>query len=292
MKKVTVKVPATTANIGPGFDCLGCAFSLYDTLTYEIIDSGLEIIGDSPAYCNEHNLAVRGYKSVTDRLAIPMDGLRITADYRIPMSHGLGSSAAMIVAGAAAANALHGSPFTKDELLEITTPLEGHPDNLAPALFGGLTASLMLGEKPVTVRYALSKNVAFTVLIPDFNLSTSLARSVLPDTVSRGDAIFNISHTAVLLKALELGDGEIISAALDDRLHQPYRSSLIPGYEEIRALALDCGADGFCISGAGPTLLSVSTAPSVPERLERAMERFPTWKVMTLRTDSEGVKAE
>ena len=223
MKKVTVKVPATTANIGPGFDCLGCAFSLYDTLTYEIIDSGLEIIGDSPAYCNEHNLAVRGYKSVTDRLAIPMDGLRITADYRIPMSHGLGSSAAMIVAGAAAANALHGSPFTKDELLEITTALEGHPDNLAPALFGGLTASLMLGEKPVTVRYTLSKNVAFTVLIPDFNLSTSLARSVLPDTVSRGDAIFNISHTAVLLKALELGDGEIISAALDDRLHQPSR---------------------------------------------------------------------
>lgn len=292
MDRVTVEVPATTANIGPGFDCLGCAFTLCDVLTYELTNSGLEIVGDSPAYCNEHNLAVQGYKAVIDRLGLPMDGLKITADYHIPMSHGLGSSAAMIVAGAAAANALHGSPFSKDELLEITTPLEGHPDNLAPALLGGLTASLMLGNKPITAKYPLNENVVFTALIPDFNLSTALARSVLPDMVSRSDAIFNVSHAAVLLKALELGDGQLISAALDDRLHQPYRRSLIPEYDDIRQTVLGCGADGFCISGAGPTLLSISTAQDVPEKLKKAMSAFPHWRVLVLGTDNIGVRVK
>jgi len=286
---VTVRVPATTANIGPGFDTFGCALQLYNTFTFEETASGLQFTGCEEEFCNADNLAVVAYRCVMDALGLPMPGLKITIQTGIPICRGLGSSASLIAAGAAAANALHGSPYTKLELLGICNDIEGHPDNLAPALLGGLVASYVDNGRPVAARYSVHPKLRFTALSPDFQLSTHLARSVLPKTVPFADAVFNVSRSAVLLKAMEEGNAELIRAALHDRLHQPYRSSLIHGYEEVRALALSCGALGFCISGAGPTLLCLSMDEGFDSRLAPQLTALPhNWQLLSLPIDHEG----
>ncbi len=288
---VTVRVPATTANIGPGFDTFGCALALYNTFTFEEIDSGLHFAGCEEAYCNEENLAVVSYRSVMDALGLPMPGLSITMHTEIPICRGLGSSASLIAAGAAAANALHGSPYTPLQLLGICNDIEGHPDNLAPALLGGLVASFVEDGHPVAAQYDVHPALRFTALIPDFKLSTHRARGVLPKEVPYSDAVFNVSRAAVLLKALEQGDGDLIRVSLTDRLHQPYRSSLIPGYEQAKKLALDCGALAFCISGAGPTLLCLSKDENFDETLTHRLSELPGhWMQLPLPVDHNGVQ--
>lgn len=288
---VTVRVPATTANIGPGFDTFGCALALYNTFTFEEIDNGLRFAGCEEAYCNEENLAVVSYRSIMDALGLPMPGLSITMHTEIPICRGLGSSASLIAAGAAAANTLHGSPYTPLQLLGICNDIEGHPDNLAPALMGGLVASFVENGHPVAVQYDIHPALRFTALIPDFKLSTHLARSVLPKEVPYADAVFNVSRAAVLLKALEHGDTELIRVSLADRLHQPYRSSLIHGYEQVQQLALDCGALAFCISGAGPTLLCLSKAEGFDTALRQRLHELPKhWQQLPLPVDHSGVQ--
>ena len=173
---VTVRVPATTANLGPGFDTLGLALALYNTLTFEELAEGLYFEGVDPEYATAENLAVVAYKAVLSKLGLPMPGLRISVQAEIPICRGLGSSAALIAAGAAGANANHGSPLTRAELLAVCNDIEGHPDNLAPAIFGGLVASFVENERPYIARYSLHKRLRCTALIPDFQLSTHLAR--------------------------------------------------------------------------------------------------------------------
>ena len=288
---VTVRVPATTANIGPGFDTFGCALALYNTFTFEEIDTGLHFAGCEEAYCNEENLTVVAYRFIMDAMGLPMPGLSITMHTEIPICRGLGSSASLIAAGAAAANALHGSPYTPLELLGICNDIEGHPDNLAPALLGGLVTSFVEEGRPVAAQYNVHPALRFTALIPDFKLSTHLARSVLPKEVPYSDAIFNISRAAVLLKALEQGNGDLIRVSLQDHLHQPYRSSLIPSYEQVKKLALDCGALAFCISGAGPTLLCLSMDDHFDAALAaRLGELDQHWTQLSLPVDHDGVQ--
>lgn len=288
---VTVKVPATTANMGPGFDTFGCALALYNTLTFEEIDEGLIFSGCDEAYQNDENLAVIAYRKVMESLHLPMPGLSITIQADIPVCRGLGSSAAMIAAGAAAANALHGSPYTPLELLGICNDIEGHPDNLAPALLGGLVASYVDDNIPVAAAYPLHKDLRFTALIPDFQLSTHLARGALPKEVPFADAVFNISRAAVLLKALENGDEDMIRRSLQDKLHQPFRGKLIAGYEEVRATALECGCTAFCISGAGPTLLCLSFGSAFDEAMAKKMSDLPGhWRMLSMAVDHTGVQ--
>ena len=246
---VTVRVPATTANLGPGFDTLGLALARYNTLTFEEVPEGLFFDGVEPEYATEENLAVIAYKAVLSKLGLPMSGLRVSG-----------------------ANANHGSPLSREELLAVCNAIEGHPDNLAPAIFGGLVASFVENGRPYIARYSLHRSLRCTALIPDFQLSTHLARSVLPEKVPYFDAIYNVSRTAVLLKALENGDTETISAALRDRLHQPFRRTLIAGFDEAEQLANDCGCVAFFISGAGPTLLCLSAAPAFAARLAETLE--------------------
>ena len=168
--------------------------------------------------------------------------------------------------------------------------IEGHPDNLAPAIFGGLVASFVEDGRPYIARYSLHRSLRCTALIPDFQLSTHLARSVLPEKVPYFDAIYNVSRTAVLLKALENGDTETISAALRDRLHQPFRRTLIPGFDEAEALAHDCGCVAFFLSGAGPTLLCLSADPDFDEKLASRLSRLPGhWQQLPLPVDHEGI---
>ena len=189
MKRVTIRVPATTANLGPGFDAFGCALSLYTDVTFEETDSGLEITGCDEAYTGPDNLAYTAYCAVLGTLSEEVRGVKIHIDAHIPICRGLGSSAALLVAGAMGANVLRGNKLSTQGLLNITNAMEGHPDNLAPAFLGGLTASMVDGGLPVSVSFPLHAGWEFLVLIPDFTLSTPLARSVLPEQVNRRDAI-------------------------------------------------------------------------------------------------------
>ena len=278
-----VRACASSANLGPGFDCFGLAWQCRDTIEFLPEGEGLVIEGCHERYRNESNLAYRAYKAALDEAGAEDGPLVIRfLETQIPVSRGLGSSAALIVAGVQAANELRELGFSRQELLRIATGVEGHPDNVAPALCGGLTVSAMDGDQVVTVPARLSDKLRFAALVPDFELSTELSRSVLPESFSRADAIFNMSRAALLLRALELGDGELLKTALQDRLHQPYRKRLIEGYDRAEALALGCGAEGVCISGAGSTMLCVSTGDFIG-RLERAMaEEFPSWQVMEM----------
>ena len=289
MKRVTIRVPATTANLGPGFDAFGCALSLYTDVTFEETERGLEITGCDEAYQGPDNLAYLAYCAVLSSLNEEIRGVKIHIDAHIPICRGLGSSAALLVAGAMGANVLRGNKLSTQGLLNITNIMEGHPDNLAPAFRGGLTASMVEGGLPVTVSFPLHPDWKFLALVPDFNLSTSLARSVLPEQISRADAIYNIAHGALVLKALELGDETLLRTAMQDRLHQNYRKHLIPDFEKIAALARTYGA-AFCLSGAGPTLLCITRDSSLREKLEQKLPAITEskWELIPLHIEFQG----
>ncbi|MCQ2551247.1 MAG: homoserine kinase [Clostridia bacterium] len=292
MKKIKLRAPATTANVGPGFDSLGCAFSVYNQYEFELMDEGLVIEGCPEEFCNEENLSYVSYKAAMEYMGLEVGGIKIkVTETNVPVSRGLGSSATMISAGVYAANALHGYKMTDTDLLKVANMIEGHPDNVAPALFGGFTASFLDGADPYTVKYNISDKLFFCCMYPDFEVSTHKARAVLPKEVKHEDAIFNVSRTAVLLKALENCDEELIKLSLSDRLHQPYRKELIDEYEDVKKIALDSGCCGFFISGAGPTLMAVSTDKDVKEKLDEKLKDLNhKWTSILLKPDFDGVK--
>lgn len=289
MNKVTIRVPATTANLGPGFDAFGCALGLYTDVTFEEMPAGLSITGCDEAYAGPDNLAYSAYCAVLHTLGEELRGVKIHIDAHIPICRGLGSSAALLVAGAMGANVLRGSKLSTQGLLNITNAMEGHPDNLAPAFYGGLTASMVDGGLPVSVSFPLHPDWAFLALIPEFPLSTPLARSVLPEQVSRGDAIYNISHGALVLKALELGDEALLRSAMQDRLHQNYRKKLIDDYDAIEALLRTLGAP-LCLSGAGPTLLCITRKEDLAAVLAEKLPGITRhdWQILPLHVDFQG----
>ncbi len=291
MNKVTVRVPATTANLGPGFDAFGCALQLYTDVTFEETESGLEITGCPEEFTGPDNLAYVSYCAVLASLSEEVKGVKIHIDAHIPVCRGLGSSAALLVAGAIGANVLRGNRLSTQGLLNITNAMEGHPDNLAPAFFGGLTASMVDNGLPVTVNFPLHPDWEFLALVPDFDMPTVKARAVLPEQVSRADAIYNIAHGAMVLKALELGDEKLLRNAMQDRLHQPYRKHMIEDYEAVEGIARTAGA-AFCLSGAGPTLLCITRDKTLQEKLSK---KLPTvtkrnWEIMPLHIAFEGAK--
>lgn len=284
-----IRVPASSANLGPGFDSFGIAWQLYNEIDFQLSEETV-IEGCAERFCNEQNLACVAYRRVLERCGVHDEGVAIRFGRTgIPVSRGLGSSAALIAAGVMAANELHELGLTRDELFLLATEVEGHPDNVAPAIYGGLTVSAMSGGRALTRRFPISEALNFTALIPPFELSTALARSVLPESVSREDAIFNVSRAALLLRALGDGDAELLAFAMDDRIHQPYRARLIDGFSHARIEAQECGAAGICISGAGSTLLCVASRPDFPERMETALSMaLPGWELKVLTPDLNG----
>ena len=286
------RIPASSANLGPGFDCFGIAWQCYNEIEFIPREEGLVISGCEEKYCNEDNLAYKAYRAVMAWAGQRESGLEIRFGRTdIPVSRGMGSSAALIVGGVVAANAIHGLELSGSELLAIATSVEGHPDNIAPALFGGFTVSAMDGIAAITTHFPISEKLFFTLLIPDFELSTELARRVLPVNVSRQDAIFNISRSALLIKALERGDRQLMRIALEDKLHQPYRTKLINGYDSAEAAAKKLDAMGICISGAGSTLLCIADRPEFSAEMEKELkESLPGWKVLGVKPDLQGVK--
>lgn len=255
---IRVKVPATSANVGAGFDSLGLAVSLYNEFTFEEAER-LEIVSldETPIPTGPSNLVYRSAKAVYDQLSIPMPGLKITQKNAIPMARGLGSSSSCIVAGILGANALLGNKLTSRQMLTMATAIEGHPDNVAPAMLGGFVTSVFDEGQVYSVKKNIDCGLAFAAFIPDFKLLTEKARAALPKTVAHKDAVYNLSRAALATAAFCDGNYELLSIATKDVLHQPYRLPLIEGGEELFSTMHDLGALAVYISGAGPTIMAV-----------------------------------
>ena len=305
--KVSVKVPASTANIGPGFDSLGLALPIYNIITVEetiMPGTGIEIniidetneqdIISIPT--DENNIVYKAIELLYNSIGQTPSELKITIKTNIPIARGLGSSAAIIVGGLMAANELLGRPADEAALLSIATEIENHPDNITPALVGGFVVSSL--EEDGSVVYSKMnwpKDWNITVCIPDYELSTSIARSVLPKEVPMKDAIFNLKHTAMLVQAVNTHDEKLMKIALNDRLHQPYREKLVPGLKEIKeALKHEENVMGVVISGAGPSILVISYGNNL-NKIRKTVSNV--WndlnvksKVLTLQVEENGAE--
>ena len=259
-KKVTVRVPATSANCGPGFDTLGLACNLYNYFTYELIDQGfnlkIEGEGTEKLKAGKNNLAFLSFYKVWDMIVGSKTGLSVIMSNNIPLSRGLGSSSTAIVAGLVAANHLTGNTLSKNEIVQLATEIEGHPDNVAPAILGGMTISYVDNGRASSLKFLPLKPFKLVAVVPDMPLATSLARRAIPKTVPHQDAVFNTSRAALLVGAMLTGDYQHLAAGLDDRLHQTYRAHLIPGMEDAFKAAVNNGAFNAIISGAGSTLMA------------------------------------
>lgn len=296
VSSVTVKVPGTTANLGPGFDCIGAALSIYNQFTFTRLDEGLiiQVTGAEAerVQTDESNLIYQAFIKLYQYINQPVPGVKIEIGLGVPLARGLGSSATAIVGGLVAANRLAGEPLSQGEVAQLAIAMEGHPDNVVPALLGGcrLAATSDAGWEICEVPW--DSGVVPVVAIPDFELSTSEARRVLPTEYSRADAIFNTAHLGLLLRGLQTGKAEWLRAALEDKIHQPYRQALIPGYAAVKEAALSAGAYGMVISGAGPTLLAltnVSDAQAVQAAMAAAWKSVGiTAEVRSLSVDTQG----
>jgi homoserine kinase len=274
-RKVRVKVPASTANLGPGFDTLGMALNLYVWVEMGIAEreTQIRLFGDQMAGVptDKSNLVYQVAQMIFREAGVDHPELDISVYSEIPTTRGLGSSASAIIGGMAAANALIGHPFSTDDLFQMATRLEGHPDNVGASLFGGIVAAAWDGSRAEVIRIEPDQRLEVLAAIPEFHLPTEQARNVLPQQVPLSDAVFNVSRSSLLVAALMSGRLDLLGVAMRDALHQPYREELIPGMKDILAGAADRGALGIALSGAGPTLLAFIESGS--ERLSE-LERF------------------
>lgn len=254
---IKVRVPASSANLGPGFDTLGLALDLYNEFIFEEIEEGFEILGFDERYTNKDNLVYRAMERTFEKIGYRVKGIRIEGHINIPVSRGLGSSASCILGGVLGANEIAGSILSKDEIFQLAVDIEGHPDNISPALFGGLTVSIMEENKPLYNQFQIHKGLKFFALVPDFTLSTKEARAVLPNLIDYKDGISNVSRVALLLSALANGRFDLLKYGLKDKLHQPYRGELIPDFHNIIKKAEEFGGLGAFLSGAGPTIMCI-----------------------------------
>jgi homoserine kinase len=268
MKTVTVHVPATTANLGPGFDTLGLALDLWNEAEFSQTDRGgiaLSVSGEGEQKLptDETNAIAAAALQLFTLVGKDPGGLVIRCTNRIPLISGLGSSSAALLTGMLGANALLGEPFSSEEILTMATKNEGHPDNVVPAMLGGLVASVVRGDRIVS-RKLLVSPMSITVVFPDFYFPTKTARAILPEYVLRQDAIFNVSRAVLVIKSLETGDLSLMGEVMEDSLHQPYRLPLIPGAQAAMQAARQAGASAVALSGAGPSLIAFSRQPADP----------------------------
>ena len=299
-RKVVVEVPATTANLGPGFDTLGMALTIQDRLSATVVDTpGILVdvhgVGEGEVPTDETNLIARSMAHAFASKKIPMPGIHLEAHNVIPHGRGLGSSGAAIVSGVMAAKGLlEGiAEFSAPELLALATDMEGHPDNIAPSLFGGLTIAWMTDEGPKHKKLSVHRGVSLVVAVPeDSSMSTQLARSLQPETVPHQDAIFNLSRSALLIAAL-IQSPELLFEATEDRLHQNYRASAM---KDTDALLQSLRAKGYAavVSGAGPSVLILCPDPGQRLDIAQVVEAHPggTWTSHMLTVDERGATVE
>jgi homoserine kinase len=300
LARVTVTAPASTSNLGPGFDCLGLALGLRNELVLELHDASgppvveIEGAGADTLPRGEQNMLVHAARQVLPP-ALP-GRLVFKARNRVPLARGLGSSAAAIVTGLwAGAHLLGTLRRSEDELEQMAVALEGHPDNIAPCVHGGLTASLSVDGRARAHRLGIHPSLSAVVCIPDFELSTKTARGVLPETVYLADSVFNTSRALLLTKTLESGHVSRLPELMKDRLHQPYRAKLVPGLEDALTAAVEAGAAGAALSGSGPTVFAFveGRSASAGEAMVRAFHKHGVasrW--LALPVDHQGVRVE
>ena len=303
---VRARVPASTGNMGPGFDAVGMALSMYNEVRFIGRTAGpsLAIVvrgeGAGNIPLDRRNLVFQAVRRVYKKARRPLPpSVELRLFNRVPLARGLGSSSTAIVGGLVAANAALGDPLSREELLSMAAGMEGHPDNVAPCLFGGLAVSATGADgrvHSVACRdRGLFRGMRMAAAVPDFELHTCDARAVLPRTVSREDAVFNVGRTALLLVALKEKRYDLLSTALEDRLHQPYRKKLIPGFDAVVAAAQKAGAYGAFLSGAGPTILALSPsskAVAVGRAMQGAFARKDvSSRALVLDMDRAGAKA-
>lgn len=290
-----IRVPATSANIGSGFDALGIALTMYNEVEIEESDTleicsldGVEIPTDSD------NLIYQSACRLYNECGKPAPkGFKISQSNVVPMARGLGSSSACVAAGLLGANYLLGKPLSREELVNIACSIEGHPDNVTPALLGGLTVAAVEDGMVYAVTLHVADKFRFAAFIPDFELKTSVARSILPQAVTRDDAVYNLSRSALMAGSLATGNVDNLHIAVQDKLHQPYRLGLIPGAEDIFKLSYEYGSFATYISGAGPTVMSIISRRHEEEFENEMTEQLSVrglnnWRVVILDVDSRG----
>lgn len=306
--KVSVKVPATSANLGPGFDCLGIALPIYNTVTIDetvLPGTGVEInilsqdenfddliIDHIPT--DENSIVYKAVELLYNSIGQTPSELKINIQTQIPVTRGLGSSAAVIVGALIAANHLLGEPADESAILSIATEIEGHPDNVTPAVVGGLVLSSMEDDGSILYRKIdWPEDWAITVCVPDVELATEISRSVLPENVPMQDAVFNTKRMGMLIQAIHTQDEELMKAALTDKLHQPYRAKLVPWMDEInQSIKHDDDIFGCVLSGAGSTVLVISkqnATDRVRSKISEVMTNLNVKvEIKTLKVENDG----
>lgn len=282
MKTIKIKIPATTANFGSGFDVLGAALKLYNEIEVEQLkiknDASLklkiEIVGEGKDTLpkNEKNVVWQAMKKVFDICNLPLTAYRLQLTNNIPLARGLGSSAAARLGGIVAANEICNRKLSQDDIIQIVSKMEGHPDNVVPSFFGGLCVCNFNGKNVKYAKLKMPVDLKAVLCIPDFELSTDKARNILPRTISHKDAVFNSSRVALFMSAIIQKKYELLSVAMEDKLHQPYRKKLIPGMDDVFNSAKKSGAYGVCISGSGPTIIAL-TSEVKSEKIGKAMQK-------------------
>lgn len=283
MRKLRIEIPATSANLGPGFDALGLALDLTDIVTAELDPDRSTVVLDSVTSEDgltldpEHNLLCEAYLRWGDDTGKPLPGVRFSLESRIPAARGLGSSAASIVGGLVAAACAHDEKHGRSRLLDLATEMEGHPDNAVAAIMGGMTVAFREGREVRALHVANHLEMGIALFIPSEGLRTREARACLPEDVPLRDAVYDIGRAAYLTTAILWGHWECLGDAMCDRLHQPYRARFIPALDAIIAAARQAGAYGAALSGAGPTVIAltpVTQAQAVGQAMEaRALEQ-------------------
>lgn len=289
---VIVRVPATSANVGVGFDCLGLALDLTATFLATPSDE-LVIEGCEERFRGDDNLVWQSYLDACRELGLEARPLHITILSPIPLSGGLGSSSACVIAGIACAMALSKAGYDRKRCLELATRLEGHPDNVAPALLGGLVSSFVEGDKTTSTRMEVASNLRFVAIAPPYEVRTADARRVLPKEVSLGTAVWQMGRCVAVVRALELGDAALLADACHDKLHEPYRAKLIADYDRLREAALGAGACAFMISGSGSTMLAVTDGDDAAASVAAALAATcPGYWLQTLPANTLGTTVE
>ncbi|HXF84790.1 MAG TPA: homoserine kinase [Anaerolineales bacterium] len=295
--KIRVKVPATTANLGPGFDALGLALDLWnETLITPANDFAVHVEGEGAGKLpsGRNNLIVRSAHRLAERAGQSLPPFRAECVNRIPLTSGMGSSSAAVLTGLLVGNVLLGNPFSQDEILNLACEIEGHPDNVASALLGGLVVSVMENGRVMARQIPVSAEIQITIALPNFYLPTKRARAALPKKVSMKNAVHNISRAILVTEALRTGDLDWLERAMDDKLHQPYRLKLIPGAASAMKAAREAGAKGVALSGAGPSVIAFSkTETRIGESMKRAFEKVGLeTRLFHLKVSSRGAETQ
>lgn len=284
----TIKTPATSANIGPGFDCLGIALTIYNSFDVSLSEKD-ELDHVEDRFNNPENLFLQAYHKGCESIGIS-DHIHASFHCEIPVSRGLGSSSSLIVGGLTAASVLHDDALSDDQIFELAAEIEGHPDNAAPCVYGGLTASLNTGDRFITHQIPLASGWQFYVFIPDFEVSTNKARAILPESYPRNVASGNAAHAILTTEALRNGNPAFLRVAAKDQLHEPYRKQLIEGYDDLKKITEEATDGTLLISGSGSTCILITKSPLSKTAAEKIHNLPHNWQIHSVKEASEGTE--